>query len=72
MNVLLLFFRLFLKMIPANLLVVAASYGYAFLAATDDNEDDNDDDTDGSQPAWLRFVYKSLDFGTGRERGARK
>lgn len=52
----------------ANLVVVAAAYGYAFAF-----ESDEDDDEDGSkQPAWLKFVYKSLDFGSGRERGARR
>lgn len=50
----------------ANFVVVAASYAFAF--ATGDN-DDNDDDS--KTPEWLKFVYKSLDFGTGRERGAR-
>lgn len=57
----------------ANFAVVAAAYGVAFL--TDDGDDDgNDDDADSTskrQPAWLKFVYKSLDFGSGRERGAR-
>jgi len=36
----------------------------------------DDDDANGGgdgkkQPAWLKFVYKSLDFGSGQERGAR-
>lgn len=47
---------------------MAGSYGYAFLL---DNVED-DDDAEKNQPAWLKFVYKSLDFGSGRERGARK
>ena len=53
---------------PANFVIVAGSYGFAFLV-------DNDEDDEGaqaSQPAWLKFIYKSLDFGSGRERGARK
>ena len=50
-----------------NFAVVAGSYGYAFVI---DGDDDNDSD-ETKQPAWLKFVYKSLDFGTGRERGAR-
>ena len=50
-------------------------------ASGDDNEDDNednddednkDDDDDDKRPGWLKFIYKSLDFGSGRERGARK
>lgn len=49
-----------------NFAVVAASYGYAYVL--DNDEDDDDDKT----PGWLKFVYKSLDFGSGRERGARK
>ena len=51
-----------------NLAVVAGSYGFA-LATNDADADDNDD---SKQPEWLKFVYKSLDFGSGRERGARK
>lgn len=54
----------------ANFLVVAASYGYAF-ASDDGDGDDSEDDGDSKQPAWLKFVFKSLDFGSGRERGAR-
>lgn len=49
----------------ANFAVVAASYAFAF--ATGDDEDDDD----SKKPEWLKFVYKSLDFGSGRERGAR-
>ena len=52
----------------ANLLVVAGAYGFAFLGG----EDDGGEDGEGSkQPGWLKFIYKSLDFGSGRERGAR-
>jgi hypothetical protein len=50
-----------------NFLAVAASYAYAYLAPDSDEPDD-----DGETPGWLKFVYKSLDFGSGRERGARK
>lgn len=50
-----------------NFAVVAASYGYAFIL---DNDEDGDDES--KTPGWLKFVYKSLDFGSGRERGARK
>jgi len=53
----------------ANLAVVAGSYAFAFL--TDSDDDDGGDDGK-SQPEWLKFVYKSLDFGSGRERGARQ
>jgi len=52
----------------ANFLVVSGAYGFAFLI---DNDDDEAQDK-SKQPEWLRFVYKSLDFGSGRERGARK
>jgi len=51
----------------ANFIIVACSYGFAYFI---DDLDDYDDDP--NQPAWLKFVYKSLDFGSGRERGARK
>jgi len=53
----------------ANFIVVAASYGYAFAF---DDDDSSEDDENNKQPAWLKFVYKSLDFGSGRERGARR
>ena len=53
----------------ANFVVVAASYGYAF---TFDGDDSDDGENNNNQPAWLKFVYKSLDFGSGRERGARR
>lgn len=52
----------------ANFAVVAGCYGYAYLIAGTD--DDNDDDG-RKTPGWLKFVYKSLDFGSGQERGAR-
>ena len=54
----------------ANFAIVAGAYGYAFLIDTDDDDGDMDGD-DSKQPAWLKFIYKSLDFGSGRERGAR-
>lgn len=50
----------------ANLLVVVGAYGYAFLFESED------DSNTKNQPEWLKFVYKSLDFGTGKERGVRK
>lgn len=50
----------------ANFAVVAASYGFAFTVGDDDSDDDG-----SKQPEWLKFLYKSLDFGSGRERGAR-
>jgi hypothetical protein len=52
----------------ANFVVVAGSYGYAFVL----DDDEGGDDDEKNQPAWLKFVYKSLDFGGGRERGSRK
>jgi hypothetical protein len=52
-----------------NLAVVAAAYGYAFLLDGDDDGEGGDDE-DGT-PGWLKFAFKSLDFGSGRERGAR-
>lgn len=57
----------------ANLMVVAGAYGFAFLVG-EEEEDDGDGGEDGgkSDPAWLKFLYKSLDFGSGRERGARR
>ncbi|KAL7520823.1 hypothetical protein ACHAWX_005526 [Stephanocyclus meneghinianus] len=51
----------------ANFMVVAGSYGFAFLVEEEEEKEDGD-----GQPSWLKFIYKSLDFGSGRERGARK
>jgi len=53
----------------ANFAVVAGAYAFAFLT---DGEEENDGDSGGGGPAWLQFVYKSLDFGSGKERGARR
>jgi heme/copper-type cytochrome/quinol oxidase subunit 2 len=64
----------------ANAVVVGGAYGYAFWSSrqhnqNDDNDDDDDDSHSTSQtpppPKWWKFVYQSLDFGSGRERGAR-
>jgi len=52
----------------ANFVVVAGAYAFAFLV----NNGDDDSSDNGNEPAWLKFVFKSLDFGTGRERGALK
>ena len=52
----------------ANFAVVAGAYGFAFLSGDDDGMSGGDKE----QPGWLKFIYKSLDFGSGRERGARK
>lgn len=52
----------------ANFAVVAGAYGFAYLGGEDE---DNGDGDDSKQPGWLKFIYKSLDFGSGRERGAR-
>lgn len=51
----------------ANFVLVAGAYGFAFATY-----DENDDGDDSKQPEWLKFVMKSLDFGVGKERGARK
>jgi len=57
----------------ANLAIVAGAYAFAFLTYNDEDSTSNgDDDDEGKGPSWLKFVYKSLDFGSGRERGARK
>ena len=54
----------------ANLAITVAAYAYGFLIYNEDDE--SDADGEGSGPAWLKFIFKSLDFGSGRERGARK
>lgn len=56
----------------ANLAVTVAAYAYGFLIYNEDEGDDIDGEGSGGGPAWLKFIYKSLDFGAGRERGARK
>ena len=52
----------------ANFAVVAGAYGFAYLGGDDDGEGGDKK----KDPEWLKFIYKSLDFGSGRERGARK
>ena len=54
----------------ANFAVVAGSYAFCFL--TDDKDMNDDEGEDSKKPEWLKFLYKSLDFGTGKERGARQ
>ena len=53
----------------ANFVLVAGAYGFAYLTY-DENSDGSDGDS--KQPEWLKFVMKSLDFGVGKERGARQ
>jgi len=53
----------------ANFIIVTGSYGFAFVT---DGADDDGDDGDRNKPEWLKFVYKSLDFGSGKERGFRQ
>ena len=48
----------------ANLAVCVACYTFAFAT-----EGDEDGDDDANRPEWLKFVFKSLDFGVGKERG---
>jgi hypothetical protein len=63
----------------ANLVVVMGAYGFAYVTYNQEEEQEGGDgdgsggDGDGGKntPSWLKFVYKSLDFGSGRERGAR-
>jgi hypothetical protein len=66
----------------ANFLVVAGSYAFAFLLDTSSTAEDDEEGmvmmdgietkSNNNVPEWLKFVFKSLDFGTGRERGSRK
>jgi len=60
----------------ANFVVVAGAYGFAYfsgvVAGGGDGDDDGGGDEEDRRPDWLKFVYRSLDFGSGRERGARK
>ena len=57
----------------ANFVVVAGAYGFSyFTQSVGGNNDEENGEEDENLPNWLKFVYKSLDFGAGRERGARK
>lgn len=56
----------------ANFMVVAGAYGFAFAVGEEDEGEDDGEGGGKSDPAWLKFIYKSLDFGSGRERGARR
>ncbi len=62
----------------ANFIVVASAYAYAYCSdaivdeGVDDAGDDDGNERDDGRPGWLKFVYRSLDFGSGKERGARK
>jgi hypothetical protein len=53
----------------ANFVVVVGSYAFVYLFG---DKIDDDRGLESRQPEWIKFVYKSLDFGSGRERGARK
>ena len=60
----------------ANFAVVAGAYGFAYLSGVVGGDGDggggDGGDEEDRRPGWLKFVYRSLDFGSGRERGARK
>ena len=67
----------------ANALVVAACYGYGFLAPAQEEVeyDGNDGDNETAEklekvgwevPRALLKAFKALDYGSGQERGARK
>lgn len=56
-----------------NFAVVAGAYGFSYFTQNvGGNNDEENGEEDENLPNWLKFVYKSLDFGAGRERGARK
>jgi len=52
-----------------NFVLVAGAYGFSY--ATYDEDDSGNSGGKSNNPEWLKFVLKSLDFGAGRERGAR-
>ena len=53
----------------ANFALVVGAYTYSFLTKDDDSNNSNDNEK--KKPDWLIFLYKSLDFGGGKERGLR-
>ncbi|CAM9865466.1 unnamed protein product [Ectocarpus sp. 6 AP-2014] len=52
----------------ANIATLVACYGYGFTVG---KPDDGGGGASKSQPKWLKFIFKSLDFGSGQERGVR-
>jgi len=52
----------------ANFALVVGAYIYSSIT----RDDDNDNSSDNDKPDWLVFLYKSLDFGGGKERGLRQ
>lgn len=59
----------------ANVAVMVGAYTYTFMIDTEEEDGDISDgnisDSNLQQTTWLKFVYKSMDFCSGRERGAR-
>lgn len=53
----------------ANLAVVLGSYAFAYITY---DEVGGGRESGKDQPEWLKFLYSSLDFGSGKERGLRK
>ncbi|CAM9902837.1 unnamed protein product, partial [Scytosiphon promiscuus] len=51
----------------ANIVTLVACYGYGFTVGKPDGAGGSSK----NQPKWLKFIFKSLDFGSGQERGAR-
>ena len=54
----------------ANAITTAACYTYAY--GVGDTSDIDSEEGKSKLPAPVRFILKSLDFGSGRERGVRK
>lgn len=52
----------------ANFAIVAGSYAFAYLTY----DETNGGREESEQPDWLKFIYRSLDFGSGKERGLKK
>ncbi|CAM9224579.1 unnamed protein product [Ectocarpus fasciculatus] len=52
----------------ANIATLVACYGYGFTVG---KPDDGGSSSSKNQPKWLKFIFKSLDFGSGQERGVR-
>jgi len=51
----------------ANLAIVVGSYAFAYLTYDEAGGREGNE-----QPDWLKFIYSSLDFGSGKERGLKK
>ena len=56
----------------ANAVATGASYGYAYTIGQGNASSGEEDEEDETLPGPLKSALKALDWGSGRERGARR